>query len=480
MVKGEHSCFEGTSTSIHSRRSLPSSLLCFEGTSTSNRETDLDNEVRQQVVDVQESLKAETEFHIRTFERIKEEYRDEGVCSGTWIPVWAAAFNETVHMYEVSPVRTGWDETSDLFPATVFDMLDKTRKLEQADLAAGHQLKIVRTAARITSQGWYPERFTRKKRGAADAEPEVNVPIEDAFGDEPRIERNANRMFACMKCNDFENSNKGLVEMHEEVCGITLPFEGGGHAANDITLSDSEQALEPTQCARNIKCSRPNRHCGMCKINQKCATVENLGFERGEMADKMKYWCAPVEKVAEEAAAAEAETTEDTKETEQTEQRLANLLPPFLPHPPDLLPGRRVCVSNQQEATRAKWKTDVNAKLREVGAGLLRVMCITDRMKACKVDTLAAVEAGLSDEAKDILRERTDQLRKRRYGSYDYVAMLEVAAKHSAQQRPRVERRVHHGDSEIIDERRRHGTCGKAAGGVVDLEEELYCVQGRE
>ena len=41
-----------------------------------------------------------------------------------------------------------------------------------------------------------------------------------------------------------------------------------------------------------------------------------------------------------------------------------------------------------------------------------------------KVDTLAAVEAGLSDEAKDILRERTDQLRKRRYGSYDYVAML--------------------------------------------------------
>ena len=118
---------------------------------------------------VQESLEAETEFHIWTFERIKEEYRDEGVCSGTWIPVWAAAFNETVHMYEVSPVRTGWDEALDLFPATVFDMLDETRKLEQAELEAGHHLKMVRTAARITNQEWYPEKFARKKRGAAEA-----------------------------------------------------------------------------------------------------------------------------------------------------------------------------------------------------------------------------------------------------------------------------------------------------------------------
>ena len=40
------------------------------------------------------------------------------------------------------------------------------------------------------------------------------------------------------------------------------------------------------------------------------------------------------------------------------------------------------------------------------------------------VDTFAAVEASLSDEAKGILRERTGQLRNGRYGTYDYGAML--------------------------------------------------------
>ena len=352
------------------------------------RETDLDNQVRQQVVDVQESLKAETDFHIRTFERIKEEYRDEGVCSGTWIPVWAAAFNETVHMYEVSPVRTRWDETSDLFPATVFDMLDKTRKLEQADLAAGHQLKIVRTAARITNQGWYPEKFTRKRRGAADAEPEVNVPIEDAFGDEPRIERNANQMFECMKCNDFENSEKELVELHWKVCGVTFPVR--------------ELAFDLTQCAKDSRCSRRNKHCGTCKVNRKGA-------------------------MAEEAAAAEAETAEGTKEAElaeQMEQSQANLPQVGLVHPPDLGRGRRACISNQQEVIHAKWRADVNAKLGTFGASLLRVMCITDQMKACNVDAFDAVETSLSDEVKSILEERTSQLRDRRYGTHSYVAML--------------------------------------------------------
>ena len=123
----------------------------------------------------------------------------------------------------------------------------------------------------------------------------------------------------------------------------------------------------------------------------------------------------------------------------------------------------------------------------------MRVMCITDQMKACNVDTLAAVEASLSDEAKGILRERTGQLRNGRYGTHNYVAMLGWLQNTQHNNRslnactagstgsscmrvcrvcPRVERGVHHGDSEIIDERRRHGTRGKAAGRVVDLEEE--------
>ena len=57
---------------------------------------------------MQESLKAETEFHARMFERISGEYSGEGVCSGAWIPVWAAAFGEKVHMYEIPPVQSNW------------------------------------------------------------------------------------------------------------------------------------------------------------------------------------------------------------------------------------------------------------------------------------------------------------------------------------------------------------------------------------
>ena len=56
---------------------------------------------------VQEALRAETEFHIQMFGRIREDYRTEAVCCGTWIPAWAAAFRETVHMAAnvTSPVR---------------------------------------------------------------------------------------------------------------------------------------------------------------------------------------------------------------------------------------------------------------------------------------------------------------------------------------------------------------------------------------
>ena len=113
--------------------------------------------------EIQESLKAETEFHIQTFKRIEEDYRTEAICCGTWIPAWAAAFRETVHMYEISPVQPEWNEAVDQFPGTVFDMLDDTRKLEQAERESGGCLKIERGVARTTSQEWYAGKFARRQ-----------------------------------------------------------------------------------------------------------------------------------------------------------------------------------------------------------------------------------------------------------------------------------------------------------------------------
>ena len=90
--------------------------------------------------------------------------------------------------------------------------------------------------------------------------------------------------------------------MHEKVCGRTFP--------------GLEQAFESTQCARNIRCSRPNRHRGVAK------SIRSV----------------PCREVAEEAAAAEAEAAEGTKETEQMEQSQADPLPQAdLMHPPDLV-----------------------------------------------------------------------------------------------------------------------------------------------
>ena len=94
-------------------------------------------------------------------------------------------------MYEISPVQPEWSETADQFPGTVFDMLDDTRKLEQAERESGGCLKIERGMARITSQEWYAGKFARRRRrdvakaevDANETEAEVDVLIEDALGD---------------------------------------------------------------------------------------------------------------------------------------------------------------------------------------------------------------------------------------------------------------------------------------------------------
>ena len=113
-----------------------------------------------------ESLKAETEFHAQMFGRISDDYSGQGVCSGTWIPVWAAAFGETVHMYEIPAVQPGWVGEATQFPETVFDALDDARRQEQdAERESTGCLRLERGAPLPADQEWYDARFQRAKRG---------------------------------------------------------------------------------------------------------------------------------------------------------------------------------------------------------------------------------------------------------------------------------------------------------------------------
>ena len=253
--------------------------------------------------EIQESLKAETEFHIQTFKCIDKDYRTEGVCCGTWIPVWAAAFDETVHMYEVSPVQSEWDEGADRFPETVFDMLDDTRKLEQPEQESRGCLKRERGVARTTNQEWYAGKFAKKKRGDA-TEAEAEMDATEAEAEVDATEAEADTIFTDISSHDGCQHN---------------PFH------------DSREA--PTDGAEQMGQSQPD-------------------------------------------------------------SLLPSNLPSNLVHPPNLVqlvPDRRGCVNSRQEAAYTKWKTDVNAKLREVGAGLLRVMCITDQTVTEGKDMFAAV-----------------------------------------------------------------------------------------
>ena len=230
---------------------------------------------------IQEALKAETEFHIQTFERIQEEYRTQAICYGTWIPAWAAAFQETVHMYEISPVQPEWNEAADQFPETVFDMLDDTRKLEQAERESGCCPKIEREVTRTTNQEWYAGKFTRRRRSESGSRSGCSG-SEDMLDDGLRGgDSSASQIYECEHNCGFENSDRGLVEMHEQVCGRTFAVP--------------EQVHESTQCVRNASCSKPKGHGGACKVAPRCAGGDD---------------------VAEDVAATETEATVDAAEAE--------------------------------------------------------------------------------------------------------------------------------------------------------------------
>jgi hypothetical protein len=92
---------------------------------------------------------------------------------------------------------------------------------------------------------------------------------------------------------------------------------------------------------------------------------------------------------------------------------------------------QRKCVAQGEAAARLRWKSDVNAKYREVGAGLLRIMCITDYFLAVGIDvwteafSSSVVQlSSLSDETTGILQARALQLEEQKYGTYTYETML--------------------------------------------------------
>jgi len=148
---------------------------------------------------MQESLRAETEFHTRMFERISDDYSGQGVCSSAWIPVWAAAFGETVHMYEIPAVQPDWVREAAQFPGTVSDALDDTRRQEQdAEQESTGCLRLGRGALLPADQEWYSTRFQRARRGGTsrptDDEPTPEQQDEpDADSDVVEITRKAVR-----------------------------------------------------------------------------------------------------------------------------------------------------------------------------------------------------------------------------------------------------------------------------------------------
>ena len=133
----------------------------------------------------------------------------------------------------------------------------------------------------------------------------------------------------------------------------------------------------------------------------------------------------------EAAAAAEMATTGNGTSTQDGSVEASNLedSPVIVPDEPGSPNQPRVCITQGEIAAHLRWKVDVNAKYREVGAGLLRIMCITDQTARINtwIDVLSSSVvhlSSLSGDTKVILQARTLQLGKRKYGTHTYEAML--------------------------------------------------------
>lgn len=160
---------------------------------------------------MQESFKAETEFHVRMFERINNDYKEEEVCGGTWIPVWAAAFGEVVHMYEISPVNEGWSGEADQFP---------------------------RDATLPADQEWYAERFKRAKRETDKASDALQRGTDCQFRNELHM--------------DLVGRGQGTTESSDPPGDITSVRRGVTQRQTPRTQEPSDDERKPRLRALNV------------------------------------------------------------------------------------------------------------------------------------------------------------------------------------------------------------------------------------
>ena len=84
---------------------------------------------------------------------------------------------------------------------------------------------------------------------------------------------------------------------------------------------------------------------------------------------------------------------------------------------PDSPNQQRECITHRETSAHLRWKADVTAKYREVGAGLLQIVCITDQIARINmwIDVLSSSIvhlSSLSGNTKEILQVRTLQLKK--------------------------------------------------------------------
>ena len=91
--------------------------------------------------------------------------------------------------------------------------------------------------------------------------------------------------------------------------------------------------------------------------------------------------------VAAAAATAEVVAAGNVTSTQDGSVEASNLeeIPMIVSSEPDSPNQQRECITHRETSAHLRWKEDVNAKYRKVGAGLLRIMCITDQIARINV-----------------------------------------------------------------------------------------------
>jgi hypothetical protein len=182
-------------------------------------------------------------------------YPGQGVCSGAWIPVWAAAFEEKVHMYEIPSVQPDWVGEATQFPETVFDALDDTKRLEQdAEQESTGCLRLERGAPLPADQEWYNVKFQRAKRGGGDKTTEI--PTNDEPAPEQQDESGTHELDLVRITRDAVHralEHKGNVATPD----VPLPSKVGTHSGGIVNASWVQPGASVKCAWRNTEGSRP-------------------------------------------------------------------------------------------------------------------------------------------------------------------------------------------------------------------------------